>query len=132
MKRLSIWRQHEAVSLQLNAIRRGVTAVVPDNVLKRCGDIMTPGELSSIIFGQREIDIKDWKENTKVEGHSMLQVDKAVALRRSVRFLLSCRVCFVRQALSVRKQPVGFDFASRELDKKLWDGSGKSWKTFNR
>jgi len=65
------WRLKGAIEEHTAAFKRGLHAVVPSRLMRRIADFVDPGELSSMIAGLQEVDIKDWRANTRCEGESM-------------------------------------------------------------
>ena len=68
---VAAWRTRGCVAGHLEAVRRGLAAVVPAGLLARCGELMSPDELSALLFGERELDVEDWRAHTRVEGRAL-------------------------------------------------------------
>jgi E3 ubiquitin-protein ligase HUWE1 len=56
-----------AVWPQLEALRAGLWAVVPPDVLHRAGECFTLEELDLLLCGEPGIDVDDWQQNTTYE-----------------------------------------------------------------
>uniref|UniRef100_A0A061SF93 HECT-type E3 ubiquitin transferase n=2 Tax=Tetraselmis sp. GSL018 TaxID=582737 RepID=A0A061SF93_9CHLO len=65
------WRLTCAIEGSITAFKRGLHAVVPRELLERMSGFVDPMELSTMIVGLKEIDVQDWKANTRYEGEAM-------------------------------------------------------------
>ena len=82
------WRLCGSVERALGSLRRGVEAVIPGAVLRRCGEVLTVEEFAGMLFGEREIDVGDWRAHAKVEGETLTKARR-----------MGCR-CGVADAIS--------------------------------
>jgi len=65
------WRLSGSIVDKVIAFKRGLHAVVPSDLLSRMAAFVSPKEFSSMIAGLQDIDLEDWKANTRYEGESM-------------------------------------------------------------
>lgn len=58
------WRLHGRIAGQIACIRKGLHSIVPRDWLA----ILTENDLGVFIAGVRELDIADWRRNTRLDG----------------------------------------------------------------
>lgn len=60
------------VARQVECFRHGLLRVIPEDVVQRVGELMTPKEIELMVCGADDIDVDDWEKHTQYEnGYSV-------------------------------------------------------------
>lgn len=82
---LTEWRLYGALEPAITAMRRGLTAVVPDSVLEDLCGLLKPVECAQLLSGLGEIDVEDWERHCAYSQGLTRNSDLATWFWRAVR-----------------------------------------------
>jgi len=68
VEKLLDWRLRGSLQGPLDAMVKGLHAVVPATVLDEARRMLSPHEVHGLLAGMRDIDVDDWEKNTRLAG----------------------------------------------------------------
>jgi len=82
---LAAWRTFGAIECQIEAMGRGLRAVVPEAILDELRGLLQPAEISQLLSGLGEIDVEDWQRHAAYTHGFAPDSDLVVWFWRTVR-----------------------------------------------
>ena len=68
VRKVCEWRLYGCIAPQVAALRRGLEAAVPREILNQLSALIHPDDLARMLAGEPSIDVADWEEHSVATG----------------------------------------------------------------